>query len=268
MRADGASRSGLLIIASALALAALALSSSARAQSGPEAPGGGSGATVSNFARPATAPEGALAPPSTTKEIPPVAPRAGASPAAVPSAEPSPGATSNGLTGSGNAQGPPGGSSQLGTLKEFLAEINEASPIGVRLRESECELSNGEEADGLLVVSVVPGSPAAKAGLRPFSTGKADLLTGAAMALMAAATVVPVTMPAILILPALGYTGGAQSCDTIIAVDGWRVTNFGDFEERMRDVQPGEIVYLTVVRGGKHVQITIAVPPAASSGTY
>jgi PDZ domain len=268
MRADGASRSGLLIIASTLALAALVLSSSARAQSGPDAPAGGSGAAVSNFARPATAPEGAFTPPSTTKEIPPVAARAGASPAAVPSAEPSPGAATNGLTGSGNAQEPPGGPTQLGTLKEFLAEGKETSPIGVRLREAECELSNGEEADGLLVVSVVPGSPAAKAGLRPFSTREADLLTGAAVALMAAATVFPPTMPAMLILPALGYSGGAQSCDTIIAVDGWRVTNFADFEEQMRDVRPGELVYLTVVRDGKHVQITVAVPPTASSGTY
>ena len=44
-----------------------------------------------------------------------------------------------------------------------------------------------------------------------------------------------------------------ESYDLIIAVDGWRVTNFFDFEERMRNIQPGELVYLSVVRNGKRI---------------
>jgi S1-C subfamily serine protease len=54
----------------------------------------------------------------------------------------------------------------------------------------------------------------------------------------------------------------------IIGVDGSRVTNFLDFYDCMRNVQPGEIVYLNILRNGHRVQvpmqITSAVPPAES----
>jgi PDZ domain-containing secreted protein len=53
--------------------------------------------------------------------------------------------------------------------------------------------------------------------------------------------------------------------DLIIAVDSKRVTNFADLCEQMRLVQPGEIVYLSILRDGHRVQVPIqvrsAVPP-------
>jgi len=38
------------------------------------------------------------------------------------------------------------------------------------------------------------------------------------------------------------------------------VTNFLDFQDRMRDLQPGEVIYLSVVRNGKRLQVTMPVP--------
>ena len=64
----------------------------------------------------------------------------------------------------------------------------------------------------------------------------------------------------VVVIPALDYMQVGESYDMIIGVDGSRVTNFLDFQDRMRDLQPGEIVYLSIVRDGKRVQVTMPVP--------
>ncbi|HVA67978.1 MAG TPA: PDZ domain-containing protein, partial [Candidatus Binataceae bacterium] len=56
------------------------------------------------------------------------------------------------------------------------------------------------------------------------------------------------------------YTQVGESYDLIIGVDGVRVTDFLDFQDRMRDLKPGEIVYLSVVRDGRRHQFRVAVP--------
>jgi S1-C subfamily serine protease len=58
-----------------------------------------------------------------------------------------------------------------------------------------------------------------------------------------------------------------ESYDMIIGVDGSRVTNFLDFQDRMRDLQPGEIVYLSVVRNGKRLQVTLPVTATTLQAT-
>jgi S1-C subfamily serine protease len=63
----------------------------------------------------------------------------------------------------------------------------------------------------------------------------------------------------VLVIPALDYMQVGESYDMIIGVDGSRVTNFLDFQDRMRDLQPGEIVYLSILRDGKRLQITMPV---------
>ena len=63
----------------------------------------------------------------------------------------------------------------------------------------------------------------------------------------------------VVVIPALEYMQVGESYDMIIGVDGSRVTNFLDFQDRMRDLQPGEIVYLSVLRDGKRVQVTLPV---------
>jgi PDZ domain len=130
-----------------------------------------------------------------------------------------------------------------------------STPFGMELCEAKRTLKSGEDADGLLITSVEKGGPAATAGLHPYTHGVHDALAGAAIV----AAMTGVGMPAILLLPALDYLQVGESYDMIIGVDGSRVTNFLDFQDRMRDLQPGEIVYLSVVRDGKRVQVTLPV---------
>lgn len=70
---------------------------------------------------------------------------------------------------------------------------------------------------GAFFTSVMPGSPAARAGLRPVTyQGKGDVVT---------------------------------------AVNERRVVNFSDFQYAVREYEPGETVTLTVLRGGKTLKL-------------
>ena len=69
----------------------------------------------------------------------------------------------------------------------------------------------------------------------------------------------PFGQAAILLIPVLDIYQVGESYDMIIGVDGSRVTNFLDFQDRIHDLQPGEIIYLSVLRDGKRVQVTMPV---------
>ncbi len=149
----------------------------------------------------------------------------------------------------------------LGSIRDFVAEGEESSPIGIEMREGRSKLKSGEEAEGLLIVNVERSSAAERAGLKPYRRYAHTALMGAAIG---AAMVFP---PAILLLPLIDYTQVGESYDLIIGVDGTRVTNFIDFSERMRNVVPGELVYLSIVRNGKRLQIAVPVSPVAASAS-
>ncbi|MGH7932013.1 MAG: PDZ domain-containing protein [Candidatus Binataceae bacterium] len=151
---------------------------------------------------------------------------------------------------------------QIGSLREFIAEGDETSPLGIELRESRRKLNSDEEADGLLIVGVVSGSPAAKAGLRAYQRTVHDILQGVAVA---GALAFP---PAILAVPIVEQIHVGESYDMIIGVDGSRVTNFLDFEDHLREMQPGEIVYLSIVRNGQRMQVPVDVPSTMPSWTF
>jgi predicted metalloprotease with PDZ domain len=51
-----------------------------------------------------------------------------------------------------------------------------------------------------------------------------------------------------------------ENYDLIIGVDGNRVTNFMDFHDQLREAQPGETVYLNILRGGKRLQLPVEMP--------
>jgi S1-C subfamily serine protease len=145
---------------------------------------------------------------------------------------------------------------QLRALQEGFDSDGELStPFGMQLREAKRTLKSGEDADGLLITAVAKGSPAAAAGLHPYSHAVHDALTAAAMvgAVFSGGL-------AVVVIPALDYMQVGESYDLIIGVDGSRVTNFLDFQDRMRDLQPGELVYLSVVRNGRRLQVTLSVP--------
>src|SRR5271168_581501 len=58
---------------------------------------------------------------------------------------------------------------QLKALQQFDSEGQLSTPFGMELQEAKRSLKSGEDADGLLIVAVAKGSPAATAGLRPYS---------------------------------------------------------------------------------------------------
>ena len=128
------------------------------------------------------------------------------------------------------------------------------TPFGMELQEAKRSLKSGEDADGLLIVAVAKGSPAATAGLRPYTHTVHDAIAAAAMvgAYFSGGL-------SIVVIPAIDYMQVGESYDMIIGVDGSRVTNFLDFQDRIHDLQPGEVVYLSVLRDGKRVQLTMPV---------
>lgn len=142
---------------------------------------------------------------------------------------------------------------KLHSLQEFISEGDESSPLGMDLREDQRKLNSGEIANGLLIVGVRSGSAAAKGGLHACRHTARNVLTGVAVAAML------FFPPAIVAVPLLAQANLGDSYDMIIGVDGTRVSNFLDFEDQMRDVQPGEIVYLSIVRNGDRVQVPVHV---------
>jgi hypothetical protein len=153
--------------------------------------------------------------------------------------------------------GPP-----LGSLEDFMSEGDLTSPLGFRVREDKRRLKHGGEAQGLLITEVFAGSPAARAGLRPYRRTLRDVLETAAVA---GALFMP---PAVLLVPVFDQVRVGETYDLIIGVDGSRVTDLLDFQDRMRDVQPGEIVYFTVIRNGERMQIPVPVPRDFSNSTF
>jgi hypothetical protein len=160
-------------------------------------------------------------------------------------------------------------SGSLGSAREFVEEGEGTSPqtlpIGFEVRESSCRLKSGEQIDGLLILKVYKDSPAAKAGLQPYRNAKEHALQ--AVAIGAGIAFPPAMLLTMVALPMIEYTEMGKSYDMIIGVDGSRVSNFFDFEERMRSVQPGELVYLNVVRNGKRMQIAIPIPVLSTSAS-
>ncbi len=152
---------------------------------------------------------------------------------------------------------------QLRYLADFMSDGEITSPIGIGLREARRKLATGQEMDGLLIVEVTDGSPASGAGLHAYSHTAKDVLSALAMA--ASMAVMP---PAIVLIPIIDAVPMGESYDMVIGVDGERVTNFLDFQERMQYLKPGETVYLSVVRDGRRLQIPVPVPKGAFWAAY
>lgn len=179
--------------------------------------------------------------PQTVTEIPQAAPSAGAD------------STNGGIVNYETSENP-NVEPQIHSLQEFIDEGDNTSPLGIEVREAQRKLKSGRTVDGLLIINVVNGSPAAKAGLHADRQGVRDALEVAAVV---GAIFFP---PAVVAVPLLDQVHVGESYDLIVAVDGSRVTNFLDFEDCMRNVQPGEIVYLSILRNGKRVQVPVHVP--------
>jgi PDZ domain len=262
-------------IAAAIAAATLALGARAACAADDASVVEGTGAAAASStmaASPATPPSGIAAAPSSTDppqatDVQEIAPAITPNPVQT-SIDEAPAAT-GGSTGNGDIERYRQGQSlpqiaapRLHSLQEFMSEGTDDSPIGLELREDTRTLKTGERADGLLILKVRSGSPAAQAGLKSYSSRTKTLLEAATVA---GAMVFP---PAILAIVAIDQTNIGESYDMIIGVDGRRVTNFLDFEDQMRGLKPGDILYLSVVRNGRRLQIRVHVPEGMASLSY
>jgi hypothetical protein len=145
------------------------------------------------------------------------------------------------------------------SLQDFVNQGLDESPLGVELREDCSRLKSHEKVCGLAVLEVRNGSPADKAGIKRYTALAHDLLDGASVA---AALVFP---PAIVAVAVIDQSGIGESFDLVIGVDGRRVRHILDFQDLTANVRPGDILYLTVVRAGKRMQIPVHVPPDATT---
>ena len=89
------------------------------------------------------------------------------------------------------------------------------------------------QTPGAFFTTVAPGTPAARAGLQPLNYD-AD--------------------------------GKRLSGDIVTAVNGQRITNFSDFQYAVRRYKPGDTITLTVLRGGKEIELKLTLIPRNSIG--
>jgi len=146
----------------------------------------------------------------------------------------------------------------IGSLRDFMSETEETSPIGFEVRESRRKLKTGEELSGLLILKVEQGSAAARAGLRPLRAGAHKVLEALAIG---ATLAFP---PAIIAVPAIDHADIGETYDMVVGVDGVRVAKFIDLEQRLRNLRPGELVYLSLVRDGLRIQVPVAIPSVST----
>jgi S1-C subfamily serine protease len=156
------------------------------------------------------------------------------------------------------AGGAPASGPHLHSLGEYVhGGVIDVSSLGLTLREDKRQLKSGASAKGLLIVGLAKGGPAANAGLQAVQETAQEVLAGVAIA---GSMAFP---PAIILVPVIASLPLGAGGDLIIAVDGSRVTNAIDFEDDLRNVLPGEFVYLTIIRGGKRQQTRVVLPPSA-----
>jgi S1-C subfamily serine protease len=150
---------------------------------------------------------------------------------------------------------------ELQSLHDFIEEGDATSSLGMVLREAHRGVKGSGEVAGLLVIEVIPGTPAAYAGLRGLHTGINSVLSGAALA---ASFFFP---PAMLAAAVVSGMRLGESYDLIIGLDSQRVTNYLDFSGLMSRARAGDVVYLSVSRNGERLQIKVPLSGAAFFGS-
>lgn len=110
---------------------------------------------------------------------------------------------------------------------------------------------------GVKVLSVVAGSPAARAGFQgadaPAAGGSS--LFKAAIVVLAMSPAGPFAIP--LAIAHDMYTNRHPPGDLIVAVDNQPVRDAQEFSDKLRSYQPGDTVVFSVMRAGKPVQLSV-----------
>jgi hypothetical protein len=139
-------------------------------------------------------------------------------------------------------------------MQSESAAAYESPLLGIAVQSGTVGMKHGREVSGVEILTVIPGSPGGAAGLQGSSPG---LFRTAVLfiAMVAGAALFPPAMLGVMALSKIG-----EPHETIVAVDGERTRNVLDFEEAIEKAEAGEIVYLTVVSGGRRKQIRVALP--------
>lgn len=125
--------------------------------------------------------------------------------------------------------------------------------IGITV-DDEIVKREGHWVEGVIIVKVLKNSPAARAGLREQHTALQNVLEAG---VVVCSVFFP---PGFMALPIVEESGIGKSYDLIIAVDGERVRDVMDLDDSLQKVEPGEIVYLSIIRGRHRVQIPVPLP--------
>ncbi|MCS6925129.1 MAG: PDZ domain-containing protein [Candidatus Binatia bacterium] len=110
---------------------------------------------------------------------------------------------------------------------------------------------------GVKVLSVVAGSPAARAGFQGADAPEAggSSLFKAAIVVLAMSPAGPFAIP--LAIAHDMYTNRHPPGDLIVAVDNQPVRNAQEFSDKLRAYRPGDTVVFSVVRAGKPLQLSV-----------
>jgi S1-C subfamily serine protease len=163
-----------------------------------------------------------------------IAPRFNPSPPAFPESTPTP-----------NSSSDTGGNDLQDQADKPPSDDTSARPrpyLGVGVQFIESNDQPGRTVRGLEIVSVDPGSPADRAGLR----GAGSMTTLGASGATAGALMAPLDLIFMPLLKKAGQLG--QSGDLIVAIDDKRVESATDLQDELDQLKPGDILYFTLVR--------------------
>lgn len=114
--------------------------------------------------------------------------------------------------------------------------------LGLSAQYVETHATPGHNVQGIEVVSVDPGSPAEKAGLR----GRGRMTELGASGATAGAIAPPLDLLLMPLLKKSGQLGGTG--DLIVAIDDRRVTAEDALEKALDAAKPGDTLYFTIKR--------------------
>jgi len=148
----------------------------------------------------------------------------------------------------------------LGSADDYVkstpnfANAYEIPLLGIEVNNGADNLKGGYPVSGVEILTAISGGPGAAAGLQGRRQGVQAALT---VGILAGAIFFP---PAMLGVMALQNSGIGASRELIIAVDGQRTRDVTDFGEAIEKAEAGEVVYLTIVSGGRREQIRVELP--------
>lgn len=124
--------------------------------------------------------------------------------------------------------------------------------LGIQVEDA-IDRFNGQDVWGAEVLNVRPASPGALAGLQSRRAAVSIILQTVTIAGMLAFP------PAAVGYMLVTYNRIGDWHDLIIGVDGERVHDVSDLENALGQVTEGDVVYLSVLRAGKRLQVTVSL---------